>query len=141
MKDKGSNQFAKSCETIYVNLCEDRTVQNKPVLKRRAAKRTESGHCRVCKAQDGHKHVCPECGKCSKAPSDFIKHFRTHTGERPFECEVCGQGFKESSSMYKHRREKHMIHGPVLKHGRRVFRVTKFATPPIVDDEEITQDY
>ena len=31
-------------------------------------------------------------------------HQRTHTGDKPLECEICGKRFSESSNLSKHRR-------------------------------------
>lgn len=38
-------------------------------------------------------HVWPECDRGFCQRSDLIKHKRTHTGEKPYVCKECGQGF------------------------------------------------
>ena len=52
------------------------------------------------------KHICQICGKRMLKKSDLDRHIRVHTGERPFQCPVCGQFFSQKRSMDLHRRRK-----------------------------------
>jgi stress-induced morphogen len=45
-----------------------------------------------------------ECEICQKVFWDLEGHRREHTGEKPFECDICGRRFADPSNRDKHRR-------------------------------------
>ena len=73
---------------------------------------TQSGsmstHMRTKHSTDQAKvHQCPHCSYFAKR-FDYLKdHIRTHTGEKPFSCEECGQSFTQSGHLRTHMHTKH----------------------------------
>ena len=49
-------------------------------------------------------HECPDCGKNLTSHSNLVRHYRIHTGERPFTCLDCGRTFVDHGNMKKHAR-------------------------------------
>ncbi|XP_039301231.1 gastrula zinc finger protein XlCGF57.1-like [Nilaparvata lugens] len=50
------------------------------------------------------KHACKFCNYKTTNKSSFIRHRRTHTGERPFGCELCDHKATRKSDLIQHLR-------------------------------------
>ena len=58
------------------------------------------------------KFQCKFCPKKLKTPERLKAHERHHTGEMPFKCHICDNGFASKQSLTQHTRGVHKIAGP-----------------------------
>ncbi|CEP19392.1 hypothetical protein [Parasitella parasitica] len=48
--------------------------------------------------------VLPQCGRQFKRLEHLKRHFRTHTSERPYSCDMCGKAFSRSDNLAQHKK-------------------------------------
>ena len=64
----------------------------------------------VNEVNNENKYVCSFCEKPFKWRSHWKSHERIHTGERPYQCQICGKRFTRSDGLQCHG----TIHGTML---------------------------
>ncbi|XP_022062098.2 zinc finger and BTB domain-containing protein 40 isoform X1 [Acanthochromis polyacanthus] len=52
-------------------------------------------------------HKCPTCNKVFTSTALLDKHKATHTGSKPFSCELCNKSYQQLSGLWYHNRTNH----------------------------------
>ncbi|XP_028395720.1 zinc finger protein 345-like [Dendronephthya gigantea] len=70
----------------------------------RRERKCELNECGVCEHTGEKPYECDVCKKRFSHGSDLVSHQRTHTGEKPYECDVCKKRFSRGSNLVRHQR-------------------------------------
>lgn len=60
-------------------------------------------HQETHKKNDSKVWICEQCGRSFNAKSTLINHASVHQMEKPFKCDLCGEGFKNKYKLKHHK--------------------------------------
>ena len=81
-------------------------------VRRRVEKVQHKVHAKVHeKVHEEPKFECSFCKKRVKTKETLEAHERYHTGEKPFKCEHCGNGYVNNKALRQHMAGAHKIVG------------------------------
>ncbi|KAF8556509.1 hypothetical protein OG21DRAFT_1506440 [Imleria badia] len=61
----------------------------------------------------GGDHTCPVCQATFTRPQHVARHMRSHTGDRPYKCQYCGDQFARSDLLARHINKCHANEKPL----------------------------
>ncbi|XP_044231775.1 zinc finger protein 91 [Thunnus albacares] len=67
-----------------------------------AERQSETCQATSKKQRTNTSHQCHACSKCFPSSSKLQRHIMTHTGQRPFGCEMCGKRFRQKTHLRVH---------------------------------------
>ncbi|KAJ7026365.1 hypothetical protein C8F04DRAFT_1296951 [Mycena alexandri] len=65
----------------------------------------------------GGDHKCPVCQATFTRPQHVARHMRSHTGDRPYKCQHCGDQFARSDLLSRHVNKCHAAEKSLLQGG------------------------
>lgn len=92
---------------VDTNIASEDADGNETEINSNATKRMGRGHRKSVPnpkyASESKQYTCPVCSKILGKKTHYEAHVRSHTGEKPFVCDICGQGYSQKRTLLKHK--------------------------------------
>lgn len=103
--------FTKACKLIHLY-----QIKSSKFIKMKGSKLKEKITNKIGGRKRGVVYFCEYCEKQFSPWYSLKKHLRTHTGERPYRCDVCDARFTQSGGLRNHMLSKHQPDGTYSCH-------------------------
>lgn len=87
----------------------------KPMVSEKNGGRTTKRNILIEAAKKGRNSKCQRCQYESSWKCHLNRHIQIHTGERPFQCNVCFKTFTQKTSLNRHTNFMHQYFNPVAR--------------------------
>ena len=95
--DDSTNNVLPFDDTISINNTEEESTKKSGLEINLLPQKQQSK-----KVSSSKKLFCSYCQKEFSKAFDLDQHVRSHTGEKPYQCVICGRGFAQKSNVKKH---------------------------------------
>ena len=75
--------------------------QECPICKKRLKSRSLNSHMKTHTGERPYK--CNMCTRSFSLSGNLKRHLRTHTGEKPYKCDVCSRAFSQYDGLRQHK--------------------------------------
>lgn len=101
--DEGNGSLMMNWElSKYLETSMDSSRQDDDNTKRFDNTGLNNDKSKSTSVKHGNSKRCTACGQSFSSKASLQRHFRVHSGEKPYKCKICSRDFTQSGSLKRH---------------------------------------